>query len=939
MARDLVSLTHSGRGTANVSCSSHIVPHLRSPNLRSPTLGTPTLRSPTLGTPTLGSPTIGSPHFGSPHAAQRPPCLLPPCWAEYFYNKSGSCAQQTSFFAGQPVLSVGVGYAVVLGFGAFFAVFTSWLVWLDKRYVGTRQSSEWFNTAGRNVKTGLIASVIVSQWTWAATILQSSNVAFQNGVSGPFWYASGATVQVLLFGIIAVEIKRKAPNAHTVCEIVRARWGTAAHVCFLFFCFLTNTIVTAMLVLGGAAVVTALTGLNVYLASFLAPIGVIFYTLAGAMLVLGGAAVVTALTGLNVYLASFLAPIGVIFCTLAGGLKATFLASYIHSVIVHSILCTFRLLSVPPHLLFPPFSPPHQATFLASYIHSAIVHGILVTFVLLVYCFSGYLGSLAAVFNNLEFAASPTRDCRLTNPGQVCGPVDGNYEGSYLTMLSPGGFMFGIVNIVGNFGAVFLDNGYWMSAIASRPSSTHRGYILGGLVWFAVPFSLGTSLGLSSLALGLPVTLEEASRGLVPPAAAVALMGDAGAVLILVMVFMAVTSAGSAELLAVSSLMTYDIYRTYINPKATGRQILFYSRVFVLSYGLFMGVLAVGLSELRVSLGWMYLVMGVLIGSAVIPVTNLLLWKKANAVGAIAGCIIGMISGVVSWITVAVVMYGTVDLNSTGEEAPTLTGNLVSLFVGGIVHVALSLKYPDDYDYASTRAITLVDRDWHSDIPPWEHDETRLKQARHWIILWGVCLSVVLLALWPLLALPAGVFSLGYFTFWVVIAITWGVIASAVIIFLPVYENWRGLVLVIDGLFTSDILQEKVDDIGLRLAAIMATIPEAEARRFAFPIPLPISFLTIPLSSLSSIHLPLAFLLAFPLTSPLPSTLPFPLPFLPPPPQPELLPSQKPLLYKVLHYASSLPSHTPFQPLIQLTIHIHIVSHIQTKLACHCSFG
>ncbi|CAI7926153.1 unnamed protein product [Closterium sp. NIES-53] len=673
---------------------------------------------------------------------------------QFFYNNSGSCAQQTSFFDGQPVLSVGVGYAVVLGFGAFFAVFTSWLVWLDKRYVGTRQSSEWFNTAGRNVKTGLIASVIVSQWTWAATILQSSNVAFQNGVSGPFWYASGATVQVLLFGIIAVEIKRKAPNAHTVCEIVRARWGTAAHICFLFFCFLTNTIVTAMLVLGGAAVVTALTGLNVYLASFLAPIGVIFYTL-------------------------------------AGGLKATFLASYIHS---------------------------------------AIVHGILVTFVLLVYCFSGYLGSPAAVFNNLEFAASPTRDCRLTNPGQVCGPVDGNYEGSYLTMLSPGGFMFGIVNIVGNFGAVFLDNGYWMSAIASRPSSTHRGYILGGLVWFAVPFSLGTSLGLSCLALGLPVTLEEASRGLVPPAAAVALMGDAGAVLILVMVFMAVTSAGSAELLAVSSLMTYDIYRTYINPRATGRQILFYSRVFVLTYGLFMGVLAVGLSELRVSLGWMYLVMGVLIGSAVIPVTNLLLWKKANAVGAIAGCIIGMVSGVVSWITVAVVMYGTVDLVSTGEEAPTLTGNLVSLFVGGIVHVALSLKYPDDYDYASTRAITLVDRDWHSDIPHWEHDETRLKQARHWIILWGVCLSVVLLALWPLLALPAGVFSLGYFTFWVVIAITWGVVASVVIIFLPVYENWRGLVLVIDGLFTSDILQERVDDIGLRLAAIMATIPEAEAR-------------------------------------------------------------------------------------------------------------
>ena len=45
-----------------------------------------------------------------------------------------------------------------------------------------------FSTAGRMIKTGLTASVIVSQWTWAATLLQSSNVAWAYGVSGPFWY-------------------------------------------------------------------------------------------------------------------------------------------------------------------------------------------------------------------------------------------------------------------------------------------------------------------------------------------------------------------------------------------------------------------------------------------------------------------------------------------------------------------------------------------------------------------------------------------------------------------------------------------------------------------------------------------------------------------------------------------------------------------------------
>ena len=46
---------------------------------------------------------------------------------------------------------------------------------------------ETYSTAGRMIKTGLTASVIVSQWTWAATLLQSSNVAWQYGVSGPFW--------------------------------------------------------------------------------------------------------------------------------------------------------------------------------------------------------------------------------------------------------------------------------------------------------------------------------------------------------------------------------------------------------------------------------------------------------------------------------------------------------------------------------------------------------------------------------------------------------------------------------------------------------------------------------------------------------------------------------------------------------------------------------
>jgi len=54
-------------------------------------------------------------------------------------------------------------------------------------------------------------------------------------VSGPFWYASGATVQILLFATLAIELKRRAPNAHTFLEVIKARYGTFTHITFMVF--------------------------------------------------------------------------------------------------------------------------------------------------------------------------------------------------------------------------------------------------------------------------------------------------------------------------------------------------------------------------------------------------------------------------------------------------------------------------------------------------------------------------------------------------------------------------------------------------------------------------------------------------------------------------------------------------------------------------------
>lgn len=89
-----------------------------------------------------------------------------------------------------PPLSQAYGYGIVLGLGFAFALGMILTTHLLKRFNNEEQTSEAFNTAGRTVKSGLVASAVVSSWTWAATLLQSSGVAYQYGVSGPFWVRS-----------------------------------------------------------------------------------------------------------------------------------------------------------------------------------------------------------------------------------------------------------------------------------------------------------------------------------------------------------------------------------------------------------------------------------------------------------------------------------------------------------------------------------------------------------------------------------------------------------------------------------------------------------------------------------------------------------------------------------------------------------------------------
>jgi len=490
-----------------------------------------------------------------------------------------------------------------------------------------------------------------------------------------------------------------------------------------------------------------------------------------SMLLLGGAATVEALTGMDYRLASFLIPWGVILYTAAGGLKATFMASYIHTV---------------------------------------IIFGVLITMIMIVYI-KDYSSDI--IYDMLQDNTNMTpEECAEIFPGDgtyACGPVEGNSGGEYLTMVSSGGLMFGVINIVGNFGTVFVDQSYWQSAIAAKPSSAAKGYLLGGICWFAIPFSLATSLGLASTALMLPIEAGEAGAGLVPPAVATYLLGEAGSVLILIMLFMAIVSTGSAESIAVSSLISYDIYRQYINPDATGDDILRVSRIVIVGFGVFMGAFSIALAEIGLNLGWVYLFMGCVIGSAVMPLWFMMTWDKASGTGAVVAAWSGFILAISGWLVAAKIQSGEITVSTLGTNEVMLSGNLIAIFSSGFIHVFWSLCIDNEtYDFSTlNEKIKLVEND-QSGLTAAEQDTEELEKARKWITRRGYVLTIVLVIIWPALSVPAQVFSKNYFAFWVLISILWGFGAAVVITVLPLVESSDDITSVLSGMFACFISEK-----------------------------------------------------------------------------------------------------------------------------------
>lgn len=631
--------------------------------------------------------------------------------------------------------SQGVGWGIIIGVGAAFAIGMLSVSWLLAKYNNEYQDSEMLSTAKRSIKTGLIASAVVSSWTIGSTLLLSCTDTYLLGISAAWWYGAGACVQIIIFAVAAIELKRKAPNAHTFQEIVRVRYGKGAHLVMCAYSFIQQLFYTANLLINGASVFSNITGINKEGATVLLPFFVIIYTL-------------------------------------MGGIKATFLTDWTHVVIIFVIMLTF----------------------------------------------------LFKAYTTSPLLGSPDRMYDLLVEAGNLYPVSGNLYGSLLTFRSINGGLFGLI-LFGAGWAAAVDSQLFQKAIAAEPAAALAGYTLGGLCWFTLPYALATTMGLACRALEITpefptypnrLSAEQLNAGLVLPISAYTLMGKGGAGAVLTMVFMACTAAFSSEAVAVSSLWTYDIYKAYINPNATGKKLVLVTHAAVVGFSICAIVLAIGLGRANFDVSFITTCIGIVVNVCVIPMGCTLFWKKMSKWAMMFGTTISTGISVAVWIGYAKSQSGVVTLASLSTYEALAAGNTIAVGVPLIIVPIIVYLKPANFDFNKWKTDIHQDdnRDFNeshgltnvlsgeelTELNIEKEKELEYLMVRRRNIGFVIVIVFVLffLILFPIpLYATNYIFSKTFFRGYIVVTFIWVFFSCGVVTIYPVWESRSGIVNVV----------------------------------------------------------------------------------------------------------------------------------------------
>ncbi|KAI0121836.1 Sodium:solute symporter family-domain-containing protein [Daldinia grandis] len=384
-----------------------------------------------------------------------------------------------------------------------------------------------------------------------------------------------------------------------------------------------------------------------------------------ASMILTGSQLIYGISGMHFVAATILIPLGVVLYTAVGGLKATFLTDYIHTTVALVLIMYFTL---------------------SILTHEAI-------------------GGLGGLYDKVMATAAENY-------------IPGNFEGSLLTMKSKDAIIWGLILKFGNLALVVMDTAFWQKSFASEVSATVPGYNLAAIAIFGIPWGLGTVIGLAARAIHNtpifpsypgPFTSAEVNAGLVMPYTVKALIGDQGIVAFFVLLFMALTSTVSSSMIAVSSILSFDVYKNYINPKASDKRLLKVSHLAVVAHAIFITGVSLALNYGGADMTWIGYFRPILSCPGIIPLALTLCWSGQTRLAAIISPVLGFFTGLAIWLGTAKALYGTISLETTEAGLPALYGACGSLFSPAIYSVLISKYKPYKFDWREFLRIELAD--------------------------------------------------------------------------------------------------------------------------------------------------------------------------------------------------------------------------------------
>lgn len=238
------------------------------------------------------------------------------------------------------------------------------------------------------------------------------------------------------------------------------------------------------------------------------------------------------------------------------------------------------------------------------------------------------------------------------------------------------------------------------------------------------------------------MTSSEVSNGLVLPYAAMTIAGKGGAAAVLLITFMACTSTLSAQVIAVSSILSFDVYREYFRKKATDRDLIRSSHFGVIFFAAFSAGFSTMLHYVGVDLGWtLYMLgkwpqnlifgahltsyhIGVVTCPGIFPMVFTILWKRQSKAAAILSPILGLATGLGVWLGTASHYGGAVSVTTTGEILPCVYGTVASCFSPIVYSVLITLVRPQNYDWDEFKKVKLALEKLDSDLTMTHHGES-----------------------------------------------------------------------------------------------------------------------------------------------------------------------------------------------------------------------